>query len=509
MGPSRSLPARAPFLLLCGYAFLTVAWVFGNPVGAAPDEPDHYVRAVAIAHGQIIGDPPKTHDRLRFDGAPQGWSPTQAATARGQAKVVQIPARLAPPESMPCNAFLPGVPADCPLEPPAKAGSLRIGTYMGTYPPLAYAIAAPFVRAADDPSTGIYLGRLAIATVHLVFLALAVAMTWRPSLGSFSLLGPLTVVSPMAVFSGASLNPSGVEIAAGIAFVSALLRVARDRALARLSFWTLLTSGVVLVCARPPGPAFGAIGIALFVRLVGRRGAANLLRADRRAQFVLLVVSIAAISTIAWQLSVPETVFARTSLGRALGQAPAEAFGLEIVEQAIGVFGWLDTRMMYWGYLAWTYIWVVIVGAAFLVGKPAERTSVVLTALAVAIAMVMVAVPFVDSGFGPQGRWYLPIAVAIPLLSAEILLARGRSIRLGGALVAMAAVVAASVHALGFWMNARRHSVGIQGPIGFLGTGAWEPPLGWGPWILAAGLGCLCILVAGLTPMPSSRETVR
>ena len=50
---STRLPAIA---LVLGWAALAVAWVFANPPFAAPDEDDHYVRAVSVGGGQVIGD---------------------------------------------------------------------------------------------------------------------------------------------------------------------------------------------------------------------------------------------------------------------------------------------------------------------------------------------------------------------------------------------------------------------------------------------------------------------
>jgi hypothetical protein len=42
----------APLLVFFSYAMLVVAWIFGSPPYAAPDEWHHYLRAVSIGHGQ-------------------------------------------------------------------------------------------------------------------------------------------------------------------------------------------------------------------------------------------------------------------------------------------------------------------------------------------------------------------------------------------------------------------------------------------------------------------------
>ena len=59
LSPSRKNGNRqlAPLLVFFSYAMLVVAWIFGNPPPAAPDELWHYMRAVSSGHGQLVGQP--------------------------------------------------------------------------------------------------------------------------------------------------------------------------------------------------------------------------------------------------------------------------------------------------------------------------------------------------------------------------------------------------------------------------------------------------------------------
>src|SRR3954471_20758844 len=50
----RQLP---PSLVFASYALLVAAWIVGNPPAAAPDEWSHYLRAVSLGHGQLLGTP--------------------------------------------------------------------------------------------------------------------------------------------------------------------------------------------------------------------------------------------------------------------------------------------------------------------------------------------------------------------------------------------------------------------------------------------------------------------
>ena len=71
-------------------------------------------------------------------------------------------------------------------------------------------------------------GRLAGLLPSLALLAVAVVALWDARAGAVSLLGLVAAVTPMALFCAASLSGSGLEIAAGVAFVAALLRLRRD-----------------------------------------------------------------------------------------------------------------------------------------------------------------------------------------------------------------------------------------------------------------------------------------
>src|SRR3982750_1223185 len=50
-----SLRQLPPWLVSASYALLMAAWVVGNPPPSAPDEWSHYLRAVSLGHGQLLG----------------------------------------------------------------------------------------------------------------------------------------------------------------------------------------------------------------------------------------------------------------------------------------------------------------------------------------------------------------------------------------------------------------------------------------------------------------------
>ena len=81
---------------------------------------------------------------------------------------------------------------------------------------------------AQTWETALLLSRAGSFLQLLVFLTLAVILTGpRPG---WRLVGLLAATTPMVLFIGSMVNPNGLEIAANLAFVAALLRLRRDQA---------------------------------------------------------------------------------------------------------------------------------------------------------------------------------------------------------------------------------------------------------------------------------------
>ena len=83
IGSSRSRGRRAvalaPALVVTAYSLLILSWIFANPPWAAPDELEHYMRAVSIGEGQLIGKPAGRPEVVRLIGtrAASGWTEEQ------------------------------------------------------------------------------------------------------------------------------------------------------------------------------------------------------------------------------------------------------------------------------------------------------------------------------------------------------------------------------------------------------------------------------------------------
>jgi hypothetical protein len=159
-------------------------------------------------------------------------------------------------------------------------------------------------------------------------------------------------------------------------------------------------------------------------------------------------------------------------------------------------------------YTAWSVLVVALLVLAAVVGTRRQRWILAIMVPAhVALQAAMYAL-VAGPNLGVQaGRWILPVTVAVPLFAGEVVWSRRQLVAglVTDWLVASVAVVAAAVHFVGFYANARRVAVSQNGPIVFLGSSQWTPPLGWMPWLLVALAGCMCVGLAGTVAARSSR----
>src|SRR5215471_15471969 len=107
-------PALRWLFAAAGYALLLGAWVFASPLGAAPDETAHAVRAAAAGAGQWQGQP-----TLPYVRTPE-LTPAQADFLNAESQQFAIPAALVPPGA--CFAQRVDQSAACAnSQPPARS----------------------------------------------------------------------------------------------------------------------------------------------------------------------------------------------------------------------------------------------------------------------------------------------------------------------------------------------------------------------------------------------------
>jgi len=489
------------FLLILGFSGLGVCWAVTNPIGSSPDEPDQYIKALAAAQGEFFGRPLTTSERVAFSsyGVPeiQYWlrvAPLTDVIDQG----FTIPYRLQP-NGAGCTAGQP-VTANC-IDDVAHGrwGHGRVAyTDFSTYQPYVYVVPGLVMINASSPREAFLLGRLTflVIAVLLIVAGCYLAMLVGPGLGG--LLGVLTCLAPMVIFISAMVSSSSTEIASGIAVFGAVLHLAYGGSRQRLAWTVLGIGGALLGCTRSLGPGWVVLALVLGVVLVGWRRAMDIVRQARpRSTAAAGALILGCAAGVTWQLAVqPRPPFS----GKALGLALVHGFQQipTVLQQEVGIFGWLDTTQAGLSYVIWGGLFVGLVTIALFLGSRREKW-----ALGLLIASNILVVPVFNAFFaapvksGVQGRWLLPMAVAMPLLSGVVI---GRNLRPDSVSARNVGVwIAAAVGAVQFlalYQNGRRYAVGPTGPLWFFPSSMWSPQLGWVFWLIVAAVCCTAIVVA-------------
>ena len=508
--PHSPNPASAPgsslsaWLVAASYALLIPAWIAGNPPNAAPDEWWHYLRAVAIGHGQLVGRPAGPEGAKAIVGEERLPDRTEDIYQKELAWVAQNTRKVRIPEGLTpgwlrCEGRDPRVSAGCLNSSPPLSEARDVFIPTATYQPLPYLVPALVSRIGADPDTLSRLMRAGKALISLLFIVAAVFLLWSPESRLVSLVGIPVALTPMAVFLSATLNPSGLEITSALAFFSALLCLGRGHP--RPGAWLMLgVSGFVLALSRLQGPVWVLLDVAVVLLLTGVGPALSAaLRYRRRSQFALSAVVFGMLLNRLWEhLYGPSMPIDPTPLGASLLEGVAQL--PRILREEIGVFNYLEFGLPLLAYVLWDALTVALCVSALLLGSRRQRLVLLMTACAaLALPVLLVAASMRHTGFWLQGRYVLSFSLIVPLLAGEIVASqyqRLRALNAGQIFFPFAAGVAL-VQFVAWWKNAYRFAVGVGGPLWFFGSAEWNPPGGWWPWLaLAAGGATLLLLAA-------------
>jgi len=443
-----------PLVLATGYALLLLSWAVANPPFAAPDEPAHYLRAIAVGGGSLAGEP-----------------------------MIDVPSGLWAAEDLACNAFLPESSAACLDRIEASDRRVAVESGAGLYPPLAYAVPGVAARAASSPEDADRVARLVTVAISVALFLGAAVLLWEPMIGLASLLGMIVATTPMVLFACSMLNSSALETAAGLAFAAALLRLSRLRPPEAWVWLVVAGSGTLLALSRSTGILWLVLDVALFLGLVGVSGIRTIVRSDGKALVATAATLILAIgANRAWEARYGTEVTQSGPFAFAWRDKVGESFSEfgRLGREWVGTFGWLDTSIPLWASLAWLSIGAALILTAVAVGRVRERLTLITALVATVGSAVLLSSTLRAGELGGdvQARHLLPFLVMIPLLAGEIVarnLVRVRAI-------AVIVVVAAGLHTVAWYWNARRHATGTDGSIFFFPEAEWAPPLGWAFW---------------------------
>jgi hypothetical protein len=495
-----ALSSTLLFCTSCG--LLLLAWLMANPPGRAPDEPMHYVKAAALANGELLGAPtPLTH---------AGYAETQWQWARRQIRMFTLPASISLLPVVPCPIFDSRVAAGCQRGWPAAA-SPQEPSYVGTYQPYSYAPSAALMRWAPSPRWAYYLGRAGAAVFSLALLVLGVRALWAGAPRPASVVGVLLALTPATLFLASTLNVSGVEIVAGFCFTCGVLSLGRRSlggAPGRWRAWAAIAiAGVALAATRSLGPYFVVALAACLLADAAGPGVLQAVRANRRTAFLIAAaIGAAAVLNLWWEHAYQPHLEVHVG---ALVRHPTFAGVPHIAEQLVAGLGWLEFRLPLAVYVAWGVFTLALLIGAIAVGRWRERAALVM--LVGANLILLVALHTVlgrQIRFDLQGRDLLPLAVAIPLLGSEVLRRHWSpaSDRQTWALLLPLGVAVALIQALAWYFNARRHAVGTRGPVWFFSRSAWSPPGGWELWAAVVAVASLVMGAAVVTALIASRR---
>ncbi|MCU1624115.1 MAG: hypothetical protein JWL79_2960 [Frankiales bacterium] len=439
-------------------------WELATPLLAAPDEPQHLVKAAAVARGQWLGrgDPigPRTHVSLPAGFGELGRYPR-------------------------CFAFRPRRPASCAPQVTSHAGPLvDVTTTAGRYPPAYYGLVGLPTRAV----TGIASDRAArVLSGLLCALLLAAAITWAA--GDLLALAVPVLVTPMVLFLGAVVNPSGVEVAAAAATWVGLLRLVHGVGpVPRTRLIGVTSAAAALALARPISPLWLVL-IPLTVAFSAPRPRLRELVRQRSVQLAGAVLFVVAVAQTAWVILAQSTRLSgrpvHVSRFGALRRLLTARHVGHLSTQLVGRFGWLDTGAPRVSVALWAGLAVVMLVIGVMAGRRRLRIAFVgALCLGILVPAAVEASSFPRIGYWWQGRYSLPYLVGLPLLAVV-----GRSLghlrtRLLAAVVAVAVVVA---QLDAFASALARYTVGVGHGWG-LGRVSWHPPLPPVTLVIAFGL---------------------
>ena len=451
-------------LLTFGWIFLAVglcigAWSLATPLGAAPDEPEHLVQAAAVVRGQFDGPQVPVH-----------YGPLSL----GKIGTVHVPAwvtDITDPTGISLDSPICRTASSCQIGTPLGLSSTRTitsATQFSNYPPLYYLIVGGPTLLATG--TGALYGvRLLGVLLDSLLIALGLYLLVRYH-GRPVLIGALIALTPSVLFFGSVVNSSGTEIAAGFAtWCAGLCIVAAEEVSRPLIVLTSSAFAVLILCR--PTSWVTALVILLVLGVLGGWRRCRQLVGRLRPLWTTLILALAVVGSFLLIVGTPTLLGIKEHPSLSLEGSVRLTLRLMggQLRQTIGVFGWLDVLAPTWVIALWVVAIVALVVYALAVSQRARRALPLL-------ALAVFAYPFLFetsqlNTVGPywQGRYWLPLAVGLPLVAAAVLPPLKRSWVVGVGILLAGAQLGAFVSTLNVYEG---H------PVRPGSSALWAPPGG-------------------------------
>lgn len=497
--------------------FLVLAWALASPVGASPDEPTHIKYAWGTVTGQTVAG-----EKLVTN--PVGY----------RATVIQFPQKLLQFPAPSCYWRSPEKPVtQCSPIPADSQKQVTHASGMSRYPPVFYLLDGAVLKAATSADLSgprvLYTTRVAAGILSLLTFGFGVFLLARRFPARIVLLAALLGFPATAWFVAASVNPSGLEIAAAFLLAAGVLSVRLDHTLGTRSAAAIVAvplGTLLLAWTRPL--SFVWAGLILGLLLVPTSPAGGKSWSQRLPVRRLGAVAFSATvlilgSSIAW---FGYALALRPSGGAVTNVDPqwAELNPLwritllvlrtgGILSDMVGNFGWLDTPLPTVGLIAWVAIATLAIAAWF-----GGRNDLVPRWSVGAVLGLGYLVALLDEyrgGWGWQGRYLLPVTAAVCVFAIPGITQTLKRLPPLGRVVPWLLGGLMAVNALSVVWFLFRNVYGISAwphrlPMAPLPTSpaSWTPPLGQGTVLALVSVALVCGVVAvwTLRPVPVGTE---
>ncbi|MFJ8626304.1 DUF2142 domain-containing protein [Kitasatospora sp. NPDC093550] len=475
----RLLFRRTWWTAFIGFFLVCAGWALASPYDASPDEREHIVRAVGVARGE--------------------FAPKPEAAGGGTGAFQHVPASIVRDN---CWWFHPDKSAACAKAPGGDDTQVeRVGTRAGRYNPVYYALVG-WPMALWPNWLGLTLARLISSALVAALLASAAHALVAWTRHRIAAAGLLVAVTPITAHLAGSINPNGIEIAAGVALVAALVPTMLDpeQPLRRAAMVQIGIAGSVLMTVRALGPLWCAAVLGIML-VPATRERLKELRRFRPAWWAAGTLFAAGAAGALWTVVMKASEMMPVQVPP--GITVSNAIRHEVVmrwpdyfTELIGVPSWLDVRLPGTAY----YLWFLAIGClvlpALAFGAWSDRWRVLAFFLApFAVITLSDAVAAHKVGFAGQGRYMLPVAVGVPIVAAFVL---GRRGVLDGArsasMVRMIALLVLPLQLAFLAYTMIRWQSGLGGSVTYTPlnplAGTWHPPTGSATALLTAVAGC-------------------
>ncbi|HET9058728.1 MAG TPA: DUF2142 domain-containing protein [Acidimicrobiales bacterium] len=467
---------------------LAALWALASPLGSSPDAPSQIARAASVVRGQWVG--------------PSAPGPGSNVTT-----LVRVPRTYAlEAADSRCFMFLEAVSAECATPQPVSGKLVTVQSHVGRYPPLYYAMVG-WPSLLTYGAIGTYLMEMVSALICALFIALALTIATVYGRSRLLMLAVGVAATPMTLYLAGTVNPSGLELACALSMWCSLAVWVR---------WYLhappapvvavaAVSTCALVWTRPTAFAWPVLAAVVFAPIVWRerhRGERQY-PSRKLVQRSTVAVALALLGSLAWTLLARATAVLPNFSPLPKGSSWGHIFFYVATDipwlavQAVGNFGHLDTPVPRPVLAVWAVVAAALVAGALRRGTARSKVSLGLLLVfsyAFPFASLVVAAP--SFGFIGQGRYFLPLWGAIPVVAA-CWLPEQKKARVAGAMGWLGGTALMLAQVASFYWGLRRYVTGVPGAWSLSGPRGkvWAPPLGaW--WLIALfALGCAALLV--------------